>query len=191
MPTNSAVLVTEMQQDDVPFLFALWRNRQVMRYADEFPRFRGWSRRDDPATAWQRYQEKRGELGKQYTQLIGRLPDGTRIGESFFAPLVRKLGEWRKPRGVLCVIGDIKLLPEYWGRGLGTQAMRQVVRFAFDQAGCEVFVVPPNENNPAAIQVYTKAGFTPIVERSPWVGHLLMTLTRDRYLQHYGCVHGP
>lgn len=186
MVKETAVIVTEMGQEDLPFLFELWRNREVMRYADEFPRFRGWSRSDDPETAWERYQDKRNELGNKYTQLIVRLPDGTGIGESFFAPLKegRKLGQWR-PSGVVCVIGDIKLMPEYWGRGLGTQAMREVVRFAFDQAGCGIFVVPPNKNNPAAVRVYEKAGFAHIEERSPWSGHLLMMLTREGYSQHY------
>ncbi len=54
-----------MQEDDLPFLLELWRNREVMRYADEFPRFRGWSKSDDPNMAWERYQEKRGKLGSK------------------------------------------------------------------------------------------------------------------------------
>lgn len=44
---EETILVTEIDQEDLPFLLGLWRNRKVMRFADEFPRYRGWSRRDD------------------------------------------------------------------------------------------------------------------------------------------------
>jgi RimJ/RimL family protein N-acetyltransferase len=182
------VLVTEMVREDLPFLRRLWANRVVMRYADEFPTFRGWSRRDDPDTAWKRYREKRAELGSGYTQLVIRLADGTRIGESFFAPVGEhnELSEWLEPSPAGSIAGDVKLMPEYWGRGLGTEAMREVVRFAFDQVGSELFVVPPDEDNPAAIRVYEKAGFVHTAKSSPWSGHLLMTLTRERYSELYG-----
>ena len=181
------VLVTEMVREDLPFLHRLWANRAVMRYADEFPTFRGWSRRDDPDEAWERYREKRAKLGPGYTQLVLWLPDGTRIGESFFAPVEgdTELSEWLEPTSSGSIAGDVKLMPEYWGRGLGTEAMREVVRFAFDRAGCELFVVPPHEDNPAAIRVYEKAGFVHAAKSSPWSGHLLMTLTRERYSELY------
>jgi RimJ/RimL family protein N-acetyltransferase len=187
MRAQEILAVTEMTQEDVTFLQALWRNRRVMRFADEFPRFRGWSRRHDSDAAWGRYQEKRARLGSKYTQLIVRLSDGTPIGECFFAPLKEggKIGQLRIPSGTTTVIGDIKLLPEYWGRGLGTLAMREAVRFAFEKAGCDAFVVPPHKKNRAAVRVYEKAGFRRVRRRSPWPGHMLMRLTRDRFLQLY------
>jgi len=187
MWAKETLIVTEMKREDMSFLRALWRDRRVMRFADEFPRFRGWSRRDDSDTAWGRYQEKRARLGSKYTQLIVRLVDQTPIGESFFAPLREggKLGELRIPSGITTVIGDIKLLPGYWGRGLGTLAMREAVRFAFEKAGCGAFVVPPHKKNRAAVRVYEKAGFRRVRRRSPWSGHMLMRLTRDRFLQLY------
>ena len=155
------VTLSELKEDDLTFLLDLWNDLEVMHYADEFPGMRGWSRSDDPTMAWARYQERRAELGPAYTQLILWLQDGTRIGESFFVPLREgyTFGRWEKPAGVPSVMGDIKLLPQYWNQGLGTQGMRKVVEWVFTQTDCELFVVPPHRRNPAAERVYDKAGF--------------------------------
>ncbi len=182
--SSAGVNITPLLKWDVPFLLNLWQNRQVMKYADEFPLLRGWSRINDSETAWRRYQEKRRELGKKYTQFIIRLPDGTKIGESFFAPLRegRKMGEWLVPTDKVTLLGDIKLLPDYWGKGFGTEAMLEVIRYAFKKAGCGIFVVTPHEKNMAAKRLYEKVGFKYIIEKSQWVSHGFMTLDRNHYL---------
>jgi RimJ/RimL family protein N-acetyltransferase len=56
--TRQRVVVAELREKDLPFLLALWHTSEVMRYADEFPRLRGWSRSDDLQTAWATYLEK-------------------------------------------------------------------------------------------------------------------------------------
>ena len=154
-----------------------------MRYADEFPRLRGWSKSDDPRTAWARYQEKRAVLGNEYTQLILSLAGGVPIGESFFTPLPEgyTFGKWTKPRGIVCLMGDIKLKPEYWGQGLGTAGMQQVVKWFFDNTTCSLLVVPPHRKNPAAQRVYEKAGFELYRGMRSWRNHKVMELSRERY----------
>ena len=177
-----------MQKADLPFLLELWHNPEVMRYADEFPRLRGWSKSNDPQSAWQKYQERHEKLGSEYTQMILRLEDGTRIGESFFAPLPAgfTFGKWRKPDELRCLMGDIKLLPQYWGRGLGTEGMRQIVQFVFTRTTCQLFVVPPNRRNPAAMRVYEKAGFVLFTGMRSWRNHKIMELSRERFREIYG-----
>jgi RimJ/RimL family protein N-acetyltransferase len=177
------VIVTELQRGDLSFLIDLWHNADVMRYADEFPRLRGWSKNDDLQTAWQRYRKRRAELGSGYVQLILQLEDGTLIGESFFAPLLEgyTFGSWRKPDDVVCSMGDIKLLPIYWGQGLGTEGMRRVVEFLFANTGCQLLTVPPHRQNPAAVRVYEKTGFLPVKERRSWHGHEIMELSKTRF----------
>ena len=98
----SGIVVTEMGKGDLPFLLDLWHMPEVMRYADEFPRLRGWSKSDDIESAWKRYQEKRDDLGKEYTQLILRLENGTPVGESFFVLLDEEatFGKWQKPEDI-------------------------------------------------------------------------------------------
>jgi RimJ/RimL family protein N-acetyltransferase len=185
--TTSPVTISELAQQDLPFLLSLWHNPEVMRYADEFPGLRGWSKDDDANAVWGIYQDRRARLGKAYTQLMLRLQDGTLIGESFFAPLGENttFGKWVKPNGITCLLGDIKLEPAYWGRGLGTAGMRQVVRFAFTKAACELFVVPPHRRNPAAFRVYEKVGFVLFKGMRSWRNHRVMEISKERYRRVY------
>jgi RimJ/RimL family protein N-acetyltransferase len=184
----SRIVVMEMVKGDLPFLIDLWHTPEVMRYADEFPRLRGWSKSDNIEHAWECYQEKRAEFGEDYTQLILKVDDETSIGESFFARLEEgyTFGKWHKPEGIVSMMGDIKLLPQYWGEGLGTEGMRQVVRFVFTMTTCELFVVPPNRKNPAAYRVYEKAGFVLFTGMKSWRNHKIMEMTKERYLECYG-----
>lgn len=174
--------LSELAARDLPFLFDLWHNPEVMRYADEFPWLRGWSKSDDPETAWRLHRERRAELGSEYAQLILWL-EGSRIGESFISPLREgyTFGRWEKPDGVRSVMGDIKLVPEHWGHGLGTEGMRQVVEWVFRHIPCALFVVPPHRHNPAAERVYQKAGFVRFRGMRSWRNHRIMELTRERF----------
>jgi RimJ/RimL family protein N-acetyltransferase len=184
----SRILVTEIGKMDLPFLLELWHMPEVMRYADEFPRLRGWSKSDDIEYAWQRYHEKRVEVGKEYTQLIIKLEDGTPVGESFFALLDEgaTFGKWQKPDSIVGVMGDIKLLPQYWGQGMGTDAIRDVVRFVFTETTSELFVVPPHRKNPAAFRVYEKAGFVLFEGMRSWRNHKIMEMSKAMYQDRYG-----
>jgi hypothetical protein len=56
--SEQSVLIAELREQDLPFLFELWHTPAVMQYADEFPRLRGWSRADDLGTAWRAYRER-------------------------------------------------------------------------------------------------------------------------------------
>jgi len=180
---DDRLVISELREQDLPFLFDLWHTPAVMRYADEFPRLRGWSKSDDPQTAWATYQEKRAALGDGYVQLILRLTAGEPIGESFFVPLPEgyAFGRWEKPKDSVCLMGDIKLRPDYWGRGLGTEAMQQVVAWLFDNTRCALLIVPPHRKNPAAERVYEKAGFELHTGMRSWRNHKVMELSRDRY----------
>jgi RimJ/RimL family protein N-acetyltransferase len=182
------VLVSELEETDLPFLLDLWQIPEVMRYADELPWLRGWDKTDDPRVAWRRYLERRAELGPEYTQLILRLPDGIQIGESFIAPLPEgyTFGRWEKPARVPAVMADIKLLPEYWGQGLGTEGMQRVVDWVFRHTATELFVVPPNRHNPAAERVYEKAGFVRFIGMRSWHNHRIMELTRQSFEATHG-----
>ncbi|MFW9905185.1 MAG: GNAT family N-acetyltransferase [Candidatus Thorarchaeota archaeon] len=170
-----------MQKKDLGFLMNLWYNPDVMRYADEFPKMRGWSRSDNPQAAWTEYIQKRARYGNSYTQLILHLNDDL-IGESFFFPLPESytFGKWLKPSTVKSLMGDIKLLPHYWGRGLASKGMLLVVQYVFTKTECELFVVPPHRLNPAAIRVYEKSGFILFSGMRSWRNHKIMELTRER-----------
>lgn len=57
---------------------------------------------------------------------------------------------------------DLFLDPAAHGRGLGTEAVRQVVRLLIDERGHHRITIDPAVENRAAIRAYEKAGFKPV-----------------------------
>jgi aminoglycoside 6'-N-acetyltransferase len=55
---------------------------------------------------------------------------------------------------------DLFLDPALHGRGLGTEAVRAVVRHLIDERGHHRITIDPAAENAAAIRAYEKAGFT-------------------------------
>lgn len=49
---------------------------------------------------------------------------------------------------------------EFWNRGICTEALRQLVRFAFDELGIHKLTSDNDSTNPASGRVLEKAGFT-------------------------------
>jgi aminoglycoside 6'-N-acetyltransferase len=49
--------------------------------------------------------------------------------------------------------------PSLWGTGIGSRALRAVVRFVFEERGARRAVIDPHVVNPRAIRAYEKAGF--------------------------------
>jgi aminoglycoside 6'-N-acetyltransferase len=80
---------------------------------------------------------------------------------------------------------DLFVDPELHGRGIGTEAVRRVVRMLIDERGHHRITIDPAADNVAAIRVYEKAGFRRVgvmrrSERDPdgqgWHDGLLMEL---------------
>ena len=57
---------------------------------------------------------------------------------------------------------DLFLDPALHGRGLGTEAVRQVVRHLIDDRGHHRITIDPAAENAAAIRAYGKVGFRPV-----------------------------
>ena len=57
---------------------------------------------------------------------------------------------------------DLFLDPALHGRGLGTKAVRTVVRMLTGERGHHRITIDPAAANAAAIRAYEKAGFTPV-----------------------------
>jgi aminoglycoside 6'-N-acetyltransferase len=57
---------------------------------------------------------------------------------------------------------DLFLDPALHGRGLGTAAIRRVVRHLIDERGHHRVTIDPAVENAAAIRAYQKAGFRPV-----------------------------
>jgi aminoglycoside 6'-N-acetyltransferase len=57
---------------------------------------------------------------------------------------------------------DLFLDPAFHGRGLGTEAVRRVVRMLIDERGHHRITIDPAADNAAAIRAYEKVGFKPV-----------------------------
>jgi aminoglycoside 6'-N-acetyltransferase len=57
---------------------------------------------------------------------------------------------------------DIFLDPAFHGRGIGSEAVRRVVRLLIDERGHHRITIDPAVDNVAAIRAYEKVGFRPV-----------------------------
>ena len=57
---------------------------------------------------------------------------------------------------------DLFLDPALHGRGIGSEALRQVARHLFDERGHHRITIDPASDNAAAIRAYEKVGFKPV-----------------------------
>jgi aminoglycoside 6'-N-acetyltransferase len=83
---------------------------------------------------------------------------------------------------------DVFVDPRLHGRGVGTEAVRQVVRRLVDERGHHRITIDPALANTAAIRAYEKAGFRPVgimrryerdVGGTGWHDGLLMEFIAD------------
>jgi len=175
------VRLRTVERRDLPFLLSLWNDPRVMRYAGA-KHGRCWSKRD--IEDWyQRYLKRAKPDQPEEIQLIIELLDGTLIGESGCGK--RRKGwsckGYASPVGKIVGMTDVKLAPNYWGKGYGTEAMREVVRYLFTNTPLDVILVPPHRENIAAIKVYEKSGFKR-TKGIYWFDHFIMEATRKDFL---------
>src|SRR5918999_2673705 len=94
---------------------------------------------------------------------LGDDPDATRLVievDGAVAGMVQ-YPEGRDPKYRHASI-DIFLDPAFHGRGLGTEAVRRVVRHLIDERGHHRITIGPAAENAAAIRAYEKVGFRPV-----------------------------
>ncbi len=60
--------------------------------------------------------------------------------------------------------------PEYWGRGIGTQFIRLLLCYLFEEKGADWVILDPHTDNTRAIRAYEKSGFRKIklLPRHEW-----------------------
>jgi RimJ/RimL family protein N-acetyltransferase len=77
---------------------------------------------------------------------------------------------------------------DYWGRGHGTDAVRQVLRYAFEDLGLRRVDLQVDEDNARGIRCYEKCGFTREgllrahrVRQGQPVNAVVMAILRDEF----------
>ena len=155
---SERLIIKEADSTDLDTLLNLWSNPEVMRLAG-YPSPQG-SSLGDVESWWRDYQFRRTE-GPWERQFVIKLKDGPFIGESGWSK-IDDPGEIRgfdiEPR-LITVITDIKLDPNYWGLGYAPEAMKELLWWAYDEAGVDVILVLAHRKNEAAKKAYEKCGF--------------------------------
>lgn len=152
---------------DLPSLVSIWTDGRVMRNVG-FPD--GLDFGLAKATEWlvDRYVGvdfvHRGlnlAVTDEHGQVIGEAKIGRAEGlnQPGGAPCA---WDERESCGVALSEPDCKLLPDFWGRGLGREIWQLMVDYTFANVAVDVIQVTPNVRNERALRLYTGLGFTPV-----------------------------
>jgi ribosomal-protein-alanine N-acetyltransferase len=148
---TARLLLRPFRPEDEEALFHLWNDPQVRRYL--------WD--DQPVAR---------EVVRQQIALSEEDFRERGLGE-FCLFLTERPGELIGFSGLRRIDGgtDIEVLyglrPEFWGRGLATEAARAVLRFGFEQVGLEEIFAGADFDNAASMRCMERLGMTYAGER--------------------------
>jgi RimJ/RimL family protein N-acetyltransferase len=131
-----------LNDEDVNFFHNIWTNPAVMVLVG-FPEGLRITREDIRASI-------RDQDGTEYDKkLVVELKETSKaIGEcKLGTPDERDVSET-----------DVKLLPEYWGKGFGTEIKRGLVNYLFENTDCKSIKATPNKNNIASQKMQEAVG---------------------------------
>jgi len=148
------------KKQDFAFLKKLWESGRVMEYVG-FPK--GLSQPDKKIKAWIENWSNKDRLRLIVVDKKTNKP----IGETGYR--VDKDYQFSKAKTAAL---DIKLTPNYWGKGLATEALNIIIPYIFNQTDIENIQVTPNVENTGALKLYEKLGFEK-------VGDPVMYKTKD------------
>ncbi len=90
-------------------------------------------------------------------------PQSTRLTIEFDGVVAGLIQYWEEPEPKYRHAGiDLFIDPALHGRGIGTEAVRWVVRLLIDQHAHHRITIDPAVSNAAAIKAYGKVGFRPV-----------------------------
>jgi RimJ/RimL family protein N-acetyltransferase len=163
-----------------PALYAQWTaDSEYLRFLDTDPA------RPGRASAFKENIEKGFEREYNFGFAVRTLADDRLIG---FVALW--LWSWPDAHGGVGIgMGD----PDYRGKGYGTDAMRLILRFAFNEINLERVTLQAVGHNARAIRSYEKAGFELVGAEREWDlrdgqrnSVVTMTIRRDAWQNSLG-----
>jgi ribosomal-protein-alanine N-acetyltransferase len=143
MVGTERLVLRPIQNDDAEELFALWSDPEVMRFiGDGKPRTRAQSE-ERLRRAVRHWQEHGFGLWALHDRATGSFVGGCGVG--YF-------------NGLADVELGYALARPYWGRGLASEAVARVVRYAFDVLELPRLVALVRSENVASLAILRKAG---------------------------------
>jgi RimJ/RimL family protein N-acetyltransferase len=143
MLRGERVNLRALDPSDYPTL-ALWLNTpEVMKY---------WGRPGNSQSVAEIAAYEEAKRGNDTTRkYIIETHEGLAIGQIDYYDL-----DWQaRSAWVSILVGD----PSYWGGGYGTDSMRTLLRYLFQQLGLHRVALTAHESNGRAIRSYEKNGF--------------------------------
>lgn len=134
-------------ESDILLLSRWFSDEEFQRH--QWGAWRGPMSREGAREFWQRFQAE--DPASPDTGLFAIRAEGQTIGFANF----RRLNEWNSNADIGIGIGE----KELWGQGLGSDALRLLVRYLFDERGLHRIRLHVAARNYRAISAYKKAGF--------------------------------
>lgn len=171
-----------VQGSDLPHLRSLWANRHVMSHVG-YPK--GIRLRKDKVAAWFSGLYRDCDLSVNPYPVVITDHDDRFLGEACIGQLSRE--------GVSTL--EAKLLPAYWGKGYGREALALLIHYCFVHLRIPALQATPAVTNLRAIRMVEALGFESTGETYDWVPpralrktalpyqYTLFTLPRARYLE--------
>jgi len=176
------VRLTAEEPETVGKAFSVWdRDSEFRRLEDNQPP-RLWSVKKIKEFIEKEHEDQRN---REFVFFIRTLEGDSLIGfVELFIPTWIHGDAW-----VGIGIGD----RHYWGKGYGTDAMRLILRYAFQELNLNRVSLDVFSYNPRAIRSYEKAGFkhegrqrNTLLREGSRADFLLMGILREEWLAQYG-----
>jgi len=135
------------KKEDIDFLVKLHNNPQVMKFVG-FPKGLGTNFENEKNLAEKNYNSDNARLliyKKENNECIGSCKIGVPNKENFSEI-------------------DYKLLPEFWGRGFGSEVIKGLADFIFNVRKYHGIETTPNKNNIASQKICEKIGMKKMEE---------------------------
>lgn len=135
---------------DFEFIKNLWLDSEVMKFIG-FPR--GMELPDDEIGDWLNNKDS-----AKVRLIVEEKTSGKQIAETGWQTNI----EYPHANGRKSSNIDIKISQSHWGQGYGTEILKGLIDYIFNNTDLEVLFVDPNIENIAAIKLYEKIGFKKI-----------------------------
>lgn len=160
---------SEISDQDVDLFLNLWNNPEVMKFVG-FPR--GLNITREKITDIIKTEDK-SEFDCKL--IVVEKETNTAIGEC-------KLGNPDK-EGISET--DVKLLPEYWGQGYGTEIKKALVDYLFNNTNCSAVMGSPNKLNLASQKMQEAVGGKRVAEDVYVFPEKMKSFTQDVHCYIY------
>ncbi len=145
---SGRVTLRPLTEDDWDMVVGWWNDPEIAADADA---------NEGPYSLGQVQEIMRGISRSAFCFIIEF--EGRPVGECWLQAMNLERILRRHP-GVDCRRIDIEIERTYWGRGIGTAAIRMLVEFGFEREGADaIFAMDVADDNPRSRRAFEKAGF--------------------------------